>query len=117
LEDIVLSYSKSWWDSKSDEISFGINRIGRFEHLFRKLAKEIYFCDPVLNPELHPAGTTLPSSSFSCCALLTFIDCVPANEAWKRKFHKIFAEDKLIELFGENAVRNLFGAQRLIFGP
>ncbi|MEP0871351.1 BtaA family protein [Trichocoleus desertorum AS-A10] len=72
-----------FWDARLDQIAFGVNRIGRFEQLFRELATRFaeLGIDPLHNPQ-----------------------AAMAHPHWSAVFAAVFERDKLMETFGPAAV-------------
>jgi S-adenosylmethionine-diacylglycerol 3-amino-3-carboxypropyl transferase len=75
--------TQSYWDSKQEEIAFGVNGVGRFEVLFRELAAEF------ANLGVYPLHMGAIATS---------------HPQWNQIFEKVFERDKLIRFFGEEAV-------------
>jgi len=67
--------AQTWWDSHHDEIKFGINRAGRFEHLLRILSKELADIPKFDEPKL-----------------------------WAEKFDYVFSYHRLKTMFGASVV-------------
>ncbi|MBD2461089.1 DUF3419 family protein [Oscillatoria sp. FACHB-1407] len=75
--------TRVFWDVRPEQIAFGVNRVGRFEALFRELAQA--FAAEGLDPLNQPAiALTSPR--------------------WKPLFEKVFERNKLARIFGEAAV-------------
>ncbi|MGL5062297.1 MAG: DUF3419 family protein, partial [Microcoleus sp.] len=72
-----------FWDKRLEQIAFGVNRIGKFEQLFRELAAE--FSKIGLEPLTSPA---------------TVIE----DSRWREIFEFVFDRNKLAQIFGEAAV-------------
>lgn len=72
-----------FWDDRPDQIRVGVNRVGRFESLFRELSSHFAAIglDPMANPE-----TALTSAD------------------WRSIFERVFERQKLAQIFGEAAV-------------
>lgn len=75
--------TQSFWDARQDQIAFGVNRVGRFEQLFRELAAK--FAQIGVDPLKAP---------------LTAIQ----HPQWRDLFEQVFERDKLVQTFGEAAV-------------
>lgn len=75
--------SLRFWDARPGQIAFGVNRVGRFEQLFRELAAGVVAQG--LNP-LHAPNTAIH------------------HPQWKRVFDTVFERGKLAHTFGEAAV-------------
>lgn len=75
--------TRSFWDTRLEQIAFGVNRVGRFEALFRELSAN--FSALGLDP-LHDPKTAI------------------AHPAWSEIFESVFDRDKLTRIFGEAAV-------------
>lgn len=76
--------SREFWNNRQDDISFGINRIGTFENLFRDLSKRL---------------RSISTDFFS-------IDLQNADhlKLWEEAFQTVFNHKKLALEYGENAV-------------
>lgn len=72
-----------FWDERLEQIAFGVNRVGRFEQLFRELSAE--FAQLKLNPIADPKTAI-------------------AHPEWQGIFNRVFERPKLAEIFGEAAV-------------
>jgi S-adenosylmethionine-diacylglycerol 3-amino-3-carboxypropyl transferase len=87
LYDRLRSYlpisSQVFWDQRRDQISAGVNQIGRFEQLFRELA--IRFTEAGLSPLEDPDGAI-------------------ASPQWQPIFDAVFERQKLVDRFGPAAV-------------
>lgn len=72
-----------FWDDRPNQITVGMNRVGRFESLFRELSGcfAAVGLDPIANPE-----TALTSPD------------------WRSIFERVFERHKLAQIFGEAAV-------------
>eukprot|EP01126_Amoeba_proteus_P063757 TRINITY_DN8820_c0_g1_i3.p1 TRINITY_DN8820_c0_g1~~TRINITY_DN8820_c0_g1_i3.p1 ORF type:complete len:309 (-),score=36.52 TRINITY_DN8820_c0_g1_i3:317-1243(-) len=86
LRQYLGTTARQFWDGQVDSIAFGINRCGRFEHLFRELSFECYHVDPIISPHLNPEV------------------CTMSNPDWVRKFQKNFETKRLSQIFGPDAV-------------
>jgi S-adenosylmethionine-diacylglycerol 3-amino-3-carboxypropyl transferase len=75
--------TKVFWDKRQEEIAFGVNRVGRFEQLFRELAARI--ADVGLNPLQSPSDSI-------------------RYPQWHSIFETVFERNKLAKTFGEAAV-------------
>ena len=75
--------TRAFWDARQDQIAFGVNRVGRFEQLFRELSARLAACE--LDPIYAPA-TALE------------------HPRWRDSFETVFERSKLIRTFGEAAV-------------
>ncbi|MBX2864814.1 MAG: BtaA family protein [Leptolyngbyaceae cyanobacterium MAG.088] len=75
--------TRHYWNQRPDQITFGVNQVGRFEQLFRDLSAN--FSSIGLNPLDAP---------------LTAIQ----HPQWSAIFNTIFERHKLIQTFGEAAV-------------
>lgn len=75
--------TRIFWDHHLEDISLGVNRSGRFEHLFRELAER--FASMGIYPLDHPSSAL-------------------EHPLWQETFHHIFEREKLSKLFGEAAV-------------
>ncbi|MCE2887030.1 MAG: BtaA family protein, partial [Pseudanabaena sp. 42896M_M3] len=75
--------TKAFWDARPEQIEFGVNRVGRFEQLFRQLAEK--FAQIGIEPLQEP---------------LVAIQ----HPRWRDIFEQVFERDRLIESFGEAAV-------------
>ncbi len=75
--------SQLFWDDRSAQIAFGVNRVGRFEQLFRRLATQAKALglDPLHEPKI----------------------AIHAAQ-WNDLFESVFERSQLIEAFGEAAV-------------
>ncbi len=73
----------TFWDERAEQISFGLNRVGRFEQLFRELALRFTAIglDPLQNP-----------------------DQAISHPQWQSIFEQVFERDKLAQTFGAAAV-------------
>jgi len=74
---------RQYWDQHTEQIAFGVNRVGRFEQLFRVLAAR--FAALGLNPLQQP-------------------DVALAHPQWRSLFEATFERQTLIQTFGEAAV-------------
>ena len=100
--------TRLYWDHRPEQMAFGVNRVGRFEQLFRELSAQ--FTAIGLNPLEQPLIAT-------------------QHPQWRAIFDAVFERDRLANTFGEAAVNysmdRSFGehfadvfAQALIqFGP
>jgi S-adenosylmethionine-diacylglycerol 3-amino-3-carboxypropyl transferase len=75
--------SQVFWDQRRDQISAGVNQVGRFEQLFRELATR--FAEAGLSPLEDP-------------------DAAIASPQWQPIFDAVFERQKLIDTFGPAAV-------------
>ncbi len=75
--------SQIFWDDRSEQIAFGVNRVGRFEELFRQLAAQSKALD--LDPLQQPKTAV-------------------HHPQWNAMFESVFERSQLIEAFGEAAV-------------
>lgn len=75
--------TREWWDARPEQLAFGLNRVGRFEVLFRELAAA--FAAKGLDPAARP-GEALVSAD------------------WPGVFQRAFRRERLVELFTERAV-------------
>ncbi|MDX2217187.1 MAG: DUF3419 family protein [Oculatellaceae cyanobacterium bins.114] len=75
--------TQAFWDARSEQIAFGMNRVGRFEALFRELAQAVAAqgLDPLKQPAI---------------AL--------SSPLWNSLFEQVFERHKLAQVFGEAAV-------------
>jgi S-adenosylmethionine-diacylglycerol 3-amino-3-carboxypropyl transferase len=83
LRSHLQEATKAYWDKRQEEIAFGVNRVGRFEQLFRELAVKI--ADVGLNPLESPSDSV-------------------RHPEWQSIFENIFESNKLAKTFGEAAV-------------
>jgi S-adenosylmethionine-diacylglycerol 3-amino-3-carboxypropyl transferase len=83
IVDKLPTSTRNHWDNRLSEIGFGVNRVGRFEQLFRELSAR--FTEVGLDPIADPL-TTINSNY------------------WRSIFEEIFDRNKLISTFGESAV-------------
>lgn len=75
--------TKAFWDARPEQIEFGVNRVGRFEQLFRQLAEK--FSQIGIEPLQEPL--------------------IAVNHPrWRDIFEQVFERDRLIDTFGEAAV-------------
>jgi S-adenosylmethionine-diacylglycerol 3-amino-3-carboxypropyl transferase len=74
--------TQNYWDARIEQIAFGVNRVGKFEQLFRELSAS--FTASGLNPLRNPDTTTDPR--------------------WRQIFESVFERHKLVRAFGEAAV-------------
>jgi S-adenosylmethionine-diacylglycerol 3-amino-3-carboxypropyl transferase len=75
--------TRTFWDARRDQIGDGVNQVGRFEQLFRKLA--LAFAEQGFSPLENPS------------------DAIQSPQ-WRAIFEQVFERQKLIALFGEAAV-------------
>jgi S-adenosylmethionine-diacylglycerol 3-amino-3-carboxypropyl transferase len=75
--------TQSFWDARQEQIAFGVNRVGRFEQLFRELAAK--FAQLGIAPLKEP---------------LTAIQ----HPQWRILFEQVFERERLVQTFGEAAV-------------
>ena len=75
--------TQAFWDARQDQIAFGVNRVGRFEQLFRELSS--HFATFELDPLRSPT-TALQ------------------HPRWRDSFETVFERSKLAGTFGEAAV-------------
>ncbi len=75
--------TKNYWDARLSQIAFGINRVGKFEQLFRELSAS--FTENGFNP-LYKTEEAIH------------------NPQWRSIFEHVFERDKLARIFGEAAV-------------
>ena len=75
--------TQSFWDARQEQIAFGVNRVGRFEQLFRELAAK--FAQLGIAPLKDP---------------LTAIQ----HPQWRNLFEQVFERERLVLTFGEAAV-------------
>jgi S-adenosylmethionine-diacylglycerol 3-amino-3-carboxypropyl transferase len=75
--------TRNYWSEHLAEIGFGVNRVGRFEGLFRELSAR--FVEVGLDPIAEPLVTI-------------------RSQHWRSIFEEIFDRDRLITTFGESAV-------------
>jgi S-adenosylmethionine-diacylglycerol 3-amino-3-carboxypropyl transferase len=83
VRSVLPSDSQIFWDERSEQIAFGVNRVGKFEALFRRLVEQSTALG--LDP-LHQPKTAIQHSQ------------------WKALFESVFERSQLIEAFGEAAV-------------
>ncbi|MBW4511703.1 MAG: BtaA family protein [Scytonematopsis contorta HA4267-MV1] len=83
LRSHLPELTKAFWDKRQEEIAFGVNRVGKFEQLFRELAAKI--ADLGLNPLESPKDSS-------------------GHAEWQSIFESIFERDKLAKTFGEAPV-------------
>ncbi|HEY9858683.1 MAG TPA: DUF3419 family protein [Candidatus Obscuribacterales bacterium] len=83
LQTNLPEATRLFWDARPDQIAFGVNRIGKFEQLFRELAARFaeLGIDPLHNPQ-----------------------AAMAHPRWTEVFAAIFERDKLMQTFGPAAV-------------
>lgn len=84
MRDGLPDGTRAFWDARTDQIAFGLNRVGRFEQVFRELAAEftVYGLDPVERPAE---------------ALI--------HRSWPAIFDRTFRLERLVEAFGRSAVQ------------
>lgn len=75
--------TQAFWDDRQEQIAFGVNRVGRFEQLFRELAAK--FAQLGIAPLKEP---------------LTAIQ----HPQWRNLFEQVFERERLVQTFGEAAV-------------
>lgn len=75
--------TRRYWDNHSEHLAFGVNQVGRFEHLFRELSAQ--FAAIGLDP-LYCPGRAI------------------AHPRWRSIFETVFERNKLVNTFGEAAV-------------
>jgi S-adenosylmethionine-diacylglycerol 3-amino-3-carboxypropyl transferase len=75
--------TRNYWDGRIEQIAFGVNKVGKFEQLFRELSAS--FTASGLNPLHNP-------------------DTVTANPLWLSIFETVFERQKLARIFGDAAV-------------
>ncbi len=75
--------TQAFWDDRPEQIAFGINRVGRFEQLFRELSA--LFSNLGLDPLIDPKTAI-------------------AHPQWPVLFETVFDREELIKVFGEAAV-------------
>ncbi len=75
--------TQAFWDARQEQIAFGVNRVGRFEQLFRELAAK--FAQLGIAPLKEP---------------LTAIQ----HPQWRNLFEQVFERERLVQTFGEAAV-------------
>ncbi len=75
--------TQAFWDTRQEQIAFGVNRVGRFEQLFRELAAK--FAQLGIAPLKEP---------------LTAIQ----HPQWRNLFEEVFERERLVQTFGEAAV-------------
>ncbi|OYQ61885.1 hypothetical protein B9G53_25190 [Pseudanabaena sp. SR411] len=75
--------TQAFWDARQEQIAFGVNRVGRFEQLFRGLAAK--FAQLGIAPLKEP---------------LTAIQ----HPQWRNLFEQVFERERLVQTFGEAAV-------------
>ena len=75
--------TQAFWDARQEQIAFGVNRVGRFEQLFRELAAK--FAQLGIAPLKEP---------------LTVIQ----HPQWRNLFEQVFERERLVQTFGEAAV-------------
>ncbi|MEE3717996.1 DUF3419 family protein [Tumidithrix elongata RA019] len=76
-------HTQAFWNARQDQIAFGVNRVGRFEQLFRELAEK--FAGIGIDPLKEPlAAIYYPQ--------------------WRELFEQVFERSKLVQAFGEAAV-------------
>jgi S-adenosylmethionine-diacylglycerol 3-amino-3-carboxypropyl transferase len=75
--------TQAFWDTRQEQIAFGVNRVGRFEQLFRELAAK--FAQFGIAPLKEP---------------LTAIQ----HPQWRNLFEQVFEREKLVQTFGKSAV-------------
>ncbi|AFZ01243.1 DUF3419 family protein [Calothrix sp. PCC 6303] len=75
--------TRNYWDAREQQIAFGINRVGKFEQLFRELSAS--FTEIGFDP-LNKTQEAIESPQ------------------WRSLFENVFERDKLAVIFGEAAV-------------
>ncbi|CAN1211964.1 DUF3419 domain-containing protein [Tumidithrix helvetica PCC 7403] len=75
--------AQAFWDARQDQIAFGVNRLGRFEQLFRELAEK--FAWNGIEPLKEPLAAI-------------------HHPQWRELFEQVFERSKLVQTFGEAAV-------------
>lgn len=83
LAGALPAAARAHWDARADEVRFGVNRVGRFEELFRELARAL------AGRGLDPLADALGAVS---------------SPGWRASFQQVFERRKLAEVFGEEAV-------------
>lgn len=75
--------TRNYWDTRIEQIAFGVNQVGKFEQMFRELSAS--FTASGLNPLRNP-------------------DTVTAHPLWQQIFETVFERNKLARIFGDAAV-------------
>lgn len=83
LRPIIPEATQAFWDARREQIAFGVNRVGRFEQLFRELSAS--FAAEEVDPLRSPANAVQHSQ-------------------WRTIFERVFERSKLARTFGEAAV-------------
>lgn len=83
LRPALPSATREHWDARAREVAFGVNRVGRFEELFRELAAA--FARAGLDPSARPAEAA-------------------SSPALRAAFDEVMERGRLIEKFGVEAV-------------
>jgi S-adenosylmethionine-diacylglycerol 3-amino-3-carboxypropyl transferase len=83
IADRLPTTTRNYWDNHLSEIAFGVNRVGRFEQLFRELSAR--FTEAGLDP-------------------INDTDAAIQDDRWQSIFEAIFDRHQLIQTFGESAV-------------
>ncbi len=76
--------TRAWWDARPDQVAWGLNRVGRFEALFRELAAEVRAATG-----LDPLEAPIEAA---------------AHPAWRPAFERVFERERLSRIFGPAAV-------------
>lgn len=83
LRNYLPQPTQAFWDARQEQIAFGVNRVGRFEQLFRELATK--FAQIGISPLKEP---------------LTAVQ----HPQWLNLFEQVFERERLVQTFGEAAV-------------
>ncbi len=83
LSQNLPASTKAFWDTRLEQIGFGVNQVGRFEQLFRQLAEK--FAQIGIEPLQEPSVAI-------------------QHPRWRDIFEQVFERDRLIDTFGEAAV-------------
>ena len=89
--------SQVFWDERLDQIAFGVNRIGKFEQLFRQLSAQAKALglDPLHQPKSsieHPQWDALFESVFERSVLIESFGEAAVNYSMDRSFGQHFAD-------------------------
>jgi S-adenosylmethionine-diacylglycerol 3-amino-3-carboxypropyl transferase len=103
LRPALSPEAQAFWDGNLDHIAGGVNRVGRFEAMFRDLASTaaLHGISPVSRP-LEVGGCVCDWCWW--CRHEGHADQATKAPQWKPVFDKVFARHDLVAAFGPDAV-------------
>lgn len=116
LRSYLPTPTQAFWDNRRSQIAFGVNRVGRFEQLFRELSEEFkqLGLDPIATPEIavnHPQWFAIFEMVFERQKLARTFGEAAVNYSMDRSFGEHFADVFALALQRFNPKQNYFLTQ------